>query len=116
MMARKCKTYNCHTFLLLSKFEQNKQCSNLTPCELTDHIYNHGILTRNEAESILSSVDYNCFLVRQSPNAVGCVVYSYKDFGVFNHVKQEGTIDQDFIHKTEGSICLMPVHLQRKGK
>ena len=77
-------------------------------------IYNHGDLSRTEAESILSSVDYNCFLVRQSSNAVGYVVYSYKDFGVFNHVKQEGTINRDFIHKTKRSVCLMPVHLDGK--
>jgi len=78
----------------------------------TDTTYSHGFLSRLEAESILSSVNYNCFLVRQSPNAAGCIIYSYKDYGFFNHVKQEGSINLEFINRTEGSTCLMPIPLE----
>ena len=81
---------------------------------IVDCIYNHGELSRADAEALLSSLDYNCFLVRQSSNAVGCLVYSYKDYGHFNHVKKEETIDLDFVHSTQESACLMPIHL--KGK
>jgi len=77
-----------------------------------DHLYNHGVLSRAHAEALLNSLDYNCFLVRQSSNAVGCFVYSYKDYGHFNHVKKEGNIDLNFVHSTQESACLMPIHIK----
>lgn len=65
-------------------------------CYNTDlGIYNHGILSRIDAELILHSVEYDCFLIRESMRHENDLVYSLKEQGQFLHILLE--------HKGEGS-------------
>lgn len=53
--------------------------------------YNHGALTRKEAERRLRAVDYDCFLYRESESFPGCLTLSVKRKGKLNHVLMEWT-------------------------
>ena len=61
------------------------------PHARTAGISSHGRISRQESETRLTSVDYDCFLLRDSETRPGCITLSVKQKGVLSHVLVENT-------------------------